>query len=636
MALRLSRAGKGPSAMTIPEPMPRAGETLASDQPAAGWNRYVFSYPLVAAAFFLLFVYLGVVSGKGGSALDLLKGPDDMMRVVQVLDWLGGKNWFDTVQKRLDPPARVPMHWSRLSDLPLAVGISTFRLFAGHDQSVYLAVLLVPAFLAGLFAAVFVWAAVPLVGRQPILVPILMIGTIIIPIQQFVPGRVDHHGLQLILALAACGFLIRAILLENGVWAMGLGFVGGLSLAIGLEALPLLGAGTIALCLGWIWQKRQSAPALALFGMALWVTVLVLIPVTQPPDRWTASLCDQMSVVYLALTGIVPVAGAAALSLGYWAKGLGRSLRLVIMAGIGMAGLAAVVMIFPDCARGPYGNLPQGVMYWLRKVSEAEPLLAYAWKQPGSALAYVILPLMAFAYTAWQSVRADNTSRPLWLALCVLAVSGLAVVTWQIRGSSYAGTLAGLVLMPLAAALNRRADRSINILARVGLRVCLPLLSVVVILACFNIGQSPKPSHVAQRRATCDVRLIATALNDPKGLGAAPITIAAPIFVGPLILFLTRHRVITGPYHRNIRGLIDNRRIFSGSEAEALDTIKRRDVKAILFCTKYARFSRYPGRAPFLAARLMAGDPPGWLTPIMIGKGFGLYAVKRSATGGQR
>ena len=59
------------------------------------------------------------------------------------------------------------------------------------------------------------------------------------------------------------------------------------------------------------------------------------------------------------------------------------------------------------------------------------------------------------------------------------------------------------------------------------------------------------------------------------------------------------------------------------------------DVKAILFCTKYARISRYPGRAPFLAARLMAGDPPGWLTPIMIGKGFGLYAVKRSATGGQ-
>ena len=83
------------------------------------------------------------------------------------------------------------------------------------------------------------------------------------------------------------------------------------------------------------------------------------------------------------------------------------------------------------------------------------------------------------------------------------------------------------------------------------------------------------------------------------------------------------------------RGLIDNRRIFSGSEEEALDTIKRRDVKAILFCAKYARFSRYPGRAPFLAARLMAGDPPGWLIPVMIGKGFGLYAVKRSATGGQ-
>ena len=45
---------------------------------------------------------------------------DDAMRLVQVRDLLAGQGWFDTTQYRLDPPAGVLMHWSRLIDLPIA------------------------------------------------------------------------------------------------------------------------------------------------------------------------------------------------------------------------------------------------------------------------------------------------------------------------------------------------------------------------------------------------------------------------------------------------------------------------------------------------------------------------------------
>jgi hypothetical protein len=96
---------------------------------------------------------------------------------------------------------------------------------------------------------------------------------------------------------------------------------------------------------------------------------------------------------------------------------------------------------------------------------------------------------------------------------------------------------------------------------------------------------------------------------------------------GPAILLLTRHRVLAAPYHRDVRGLADNRRIFAGSESEALATIARREVGAVLFCRKHAALSVYAGQPAFLDERLAAGRPPAWLAPVTAADGLGLYRV---------
>src|SRR6266545_1943259 len=46
---------------------------------------------------------------------------DDAMRLAEVRDLLNGQGWFDLTQYRLNPPAGVAMHWSRLIDLPIAL-----------------------------------------------------------------------------------------------------------------------------------------------------------------------------------------------------------------------------------------------------------------------------------------------------------------------------------------------------------------------------------------------------------------------------------------------------------------------------------------------------------------------------------
>ena len=53
--------------------------------------------------------------------------PDDALRLVEVRDLIAGQSWFDVHQYRIAAPEGVPMHWSRLVDIPLAAMILALR-----------------------------------------------------------------------------------------------------------------------------------------------------------------------------------------------------------------------------------------------------------------------------------------------------------------------------------------------------------------------------------------------------------------------------------------------------------------------------------------------------------------------------
>jgi hypothetical protein len=80
---------------------------------------------------------------------------DDAMRLVQIRDLLAGQGWFDLTQHRLDPPAGVAMHWSRLIDLPIAALIRAGELAMPRALAETVATIVWPVglllvFLAGL------------------------------------------------------------------------------------------------------------------------------------------------------------------------------------------------------------------------------------------------------------------------------------------------------------------------------------------------------------------------------------------------------------------------------------------------------------------------------------------------------
>src|SRR3546814_6750370 len=63
---------------------------------------------------------------------------------MQVRALLGGQDWFDLRQYRLDPPFGANIHWSRLADLPIAAIILALKPLVGGAVAERVAVAVAP------------------------------------------------------------------------------------------------------------------------------------------------------------------------------------------------------------------------------------------------------------------------------------------------------------------------------------------------------------------------------------------------------------------------------------------------------------------------------------------------------------
>ncbi len=585
----------------------------------------------------------------------LLQGPDDAMRVVQVVDWLNGQAWLDTRQRRLDPPDGGVMHWSRIADLPLGVSVALATPILGRDQAMQAAVVVVPALLGGTLVALLFWVAVPLVpGKERVMATLLTLPALIVALAQLRPGRVDHHGLQLVLVAIAAGFAFRSLKAGNSRLAAAAGVAAAISLVVGLETLPFIAATAFALMLASV-VRADATPSLAAFGAALAVAAPVLLLLTAPLADWTTAACDRVSLPHVTGTVGCAVIGATALALqqsgATFAHAFGGRqdalpesagppqadapmpgldsgwhLRLAAVGVSGMVVAGVTALLFPQCLGSPYAELAPEARYWLDHVSEARSFPRYFAAAPGTAAGFAALPLLG-ALVAGARLRHGGWTDPLRLATLTLALSGLAVGWWQIRGLPYAALVGAIALLPLTAGLSTRAGEVRRHVTRLALRLCVPFTYTAVLILPILVQVIVRPSN-ADDKPSCELDDVLATLQDRRGLGRSALTIAAPINFGPEILLRTHHRVLAAPYHRSVRGIVDIRKILAGTEAETVATIADRGVDAIIFCPGHLDAVAYPDRQGFLSERLADASLPDWLAPVRANGGMQLYRVQ--------
>ena len=161
---------------------------------------------MILTALVVTLAMAAVMLTWNNSAGSTLGDTDDAMRLVLVRDLLHGRGWWDQWIGRLQPPVGTYIHWSRLVDAMLAAFIWLLERVMSPASAEYGVRVLWP--LLWIFPATLGGLAIArsLGGKAAVFVGALLIATNVQMFVQFRPGRIDHHDLQITMAViaAAC------------------------------------------------------------------------------------------------------------------------------------------------------------------------------------------------------------------------------------------------------------------------------------------------------------------------------------------------------------------------------------------------------------------------------------------------
>jgi hypothetical protein len=562
-------------------------------------------------ALLLLLVWLAAALGLlieswGDTALTLLD-TDDAMRLTQMKAWLAGQGWFDLHQPRLQPPLGYDSHWSRLVDAGLAGLLSLFKIFVAPDlaerlmRAVWPLLWLLPT-MTGM--AAIAWR---LAGREAALVALVLALVGVPAYQQFTPGRIDHHNVQIALTM-----LTVAATVWSDRYALS-GIAAGLStalcLAVGYEALPYLAVCGATFIIRFV-ADLKGTQALRNYVLALAYGAIVALLVGVEPTHWTRPLCDALAInaVLAIVAGSLVLAGAAQLVLIQDHSRLG----IVVFAALIM--IAVGIAFEPRCLAGPYAMVDPAVWpIWLSEVREMQPLWRVFEINPLTASAIMAFPAAGvFASIAiWRDPQMRHDFGVLVARMTFLA----AVLTtiMAIRGYSYAIWLG----MPLVAAAALKLFEVFR-LRSIGGRAFGSLLLTPLALSSGAIGiasaagfdDSDSFARSASRACfrTANYESLAAL---PRGL------IATDVSFGPFLLALTPHSVLAAPYHRLTTGIVAAHRAFALPPDEARAVVRETKADYLAICGP-----RPPDglaerdRNASLWGQLQSGAVPDWLEPV--------------------
>lgn len=543
---------------------------------------------------------------------------DDAMRLVQWRDFLNGQGWFDLRQARLSPPRGYDTHWSRLIDVGLTGLYVFFRSFTDDPtaqrlmRAVWPLLWILPA-IGGV--AAIAWRLAGVGGAIATLLLTLAGGS---AYQQFLPGTIDHHNVQIALTM----LVVAATVWSDRIsWcASAAGFLTALSLAVGLEALPYLAVCGAAMALRFV-ASSDAARSARHYALSLMAALVVLFFATLAPDRWLQVQCDALAPNLMAAS--LPAAALLALATLVNASRFAWRAASVMLAAI--VATAIVISIEPRCLLGPYALMdPRMWSLWLSSVFENQPLTRILVSNP-----FRVFPMLAFpaaCLIAMAVLLRDRSRRNFAiLTACAVFLMGWLTVCVAIRAAPYAIWL-GIPVMAAAVMLIGRPH------AALGSWRLIPAL----LLSPFVLGNAvtfalPADAFSRANSGGEPTRFCRLSANIRELAALPPGLIATDIFHGAHILALTPHSVLAAPYHRDMEGTIVAHNILAAPPDQARDVARRAGVTYIALCGP-----RPPDglsdeeRRRGLWAHLEVGAVPDWLDPVVstIGHPFTVYRVR--------
>lgn len=530
---------------------------------------------------------------------------DDAMRMVLVRALADGRGWWDQAVMRLNPPHGVWLHWSQLLTGGEAAMLTTFRAFMAPAAAEHWMRIIWP--LMWIFPAV--GAALALarnLGAKSAV--FLAAGVMLVDLnayRQFVPGRIDHHDIQITMTVIAmaCATARR----RRALWALVAGAITGLGLAVGLEALPLQALIGVSYAIQLIRRREEGRTAIA-YGVSLALATAALFLVETPPWRWGFSFCDAIATNLVA--GCL-VGGLGVALVGALAGRLPARFRAATLLVVGQLAALAYFGLDPLCIHGPFAAMNPAVKpFWFDRIQEVQPLTRMVTLQRGAAIAAGILILESLAGALFLTARRWRSfDIAAWLML--IAVSEACITAWYAwRMQDYVYWLG---LPVLAAALSWICEERLknlmisSMIAALGWSpACLGAVSNFVVGITIMLGPH-HPVKLVNPGPRC------FAPGAYQQLAALPAgNIFAPQDLGPFILAFTHHSAVAAPYHRMSNVILAEHEVWNGPPAAAEARVRALGADYLVDCPPYPIAA---GPKTF-GVELRKGATPAWLQPL--------------------
>ena len=523
------------------------------------------------------------------ASLSALRLPDtdDMMRLQQIRDWVAGQSFSDLSQHRLGAAPGLAMHWSRLADIVPGTLIRLLTPLIGTHDAELAAVIVWPTLLfataTGLTLRIARVLGGPTIARTAAVVAAIAFPATTV----FLPGRIDHHGLQIVLLLIVVRTLVSRPAMEPGLVA---GLAAAASLVIGMETAPLIAAAGGAMALEWLRAERAADDRMMGFGIGIGAGLLAASIIFRT-DLWNYAGCDGFTATSWR-AGVI--AAFAPMGMALAARDVARpATRAVLGAIIAALVGAGIVLVAPECL-SPYGMVdPLLVRLWLGKVGEAQSLFAAPL---ATGIGYAGVMVAGIFASIWQ---AHVTRDRRWAGLLIVQLAALALTCLQMRGA-YAGAILAAPGLAAVIAVARARGSAWLAAAWVASAGMLYPIAAHALVPTANgagpavIGTCTHVAALAQLRAVGSGRLL------------------APLDLGAYAIGATRLSVVGAPYHRNNAGNLAVYRAFLGSPAGAAQIVRQWHVNYVASCAD--TFGDAP--AGSFAAALRSDTPPRWLVPL--------------------
>lgn len=603
----------------------------ATDQSAVP----LLSQLLPAVALYTAIVAIAALSFFLPRATDYVGADnDDVMRLVEVRDFLGGQNWFDLTQYRLGLEGGTLMHWSRLIDLPIALLIRLFSLFLTPDKAEAVVVTIWPLLLVPLLLLPLGLAVRRLAGVAAMHIALGLGALFLLGCVRFKPGSIDHHNVQLMLVMWIAAMLVDPQRRASSYVVAAIACA--LALAIGVETTPFVAVVCVCVALQWVWHGQPFSRPARSFGLSLALSVSAVFFLTIPPRAYAAVTCDNFSLGFYALSAL---GGAALFLLASLPQQPSRLVRIGLAGITGGLILLTARIIAPQCLGDPLSTLdPLLVELWLNGVTEARSFLAEAQTEPEMVGGFYAVGLFAIVVCLVRSLRREETE--LHLVLLALTGASWGIALLQVRGAFFSNMLAILPLSLLISDLRRASAADPKSPSAAFAYISTVLMSVPVVWALGGVLAVHGWKQAADMRALSSAGMSDGEVGevgecgDPADmavLNTLPAgVIAAPSNSGADILRWTPHRVLTAPYHRNQKGMLTELYIGLAQPGEAKAFMRGAGVTALAFCKTDPQTDALIRRKPDgLYANLARGQVPDYLQPFgqPSKSGFRLYRV---------